>query len=127
MAIPPTAKAFAQVADPADVLDWQFTLTQGAADASPTPLLQTGESVSSFTLTLPAESIAAGLLIKSGGDFPAPTLAGLLLTFWLAIDPTMQSSSIFNGAGVKLPLELTIKTSAGRIKQRTLTVTVANL
>ena len=128
MANPPNAQAIRQPMDPSDVLDFRGTLTQDEASASPPPFLLTGESVASFTLALTPEAIAAGLQIKTGDGYPPPVLAGLDLVFWLAVDPAMQGSPIFAGAGVPLAIELTATTDATppRVKQRTLTVTVAN-
>jgi len=128
MAIPPNALSIKQPMDPADVLDFAIVLTQGPPDAATPPFLLDGESVASFTLALTPEAIAAGLQIKTGDGYPAPVLAGLDVFFWLAVDPAMQGLPIFAGAGVPLAIELTATTDATppRVKQRTLTVTVAN-
>lgn len=114
--------------DPADVLDISIVITQGDAAAVPPPFLLTGEAVGSFTLTLSAEAVAAGLAIKQANGYPAPTFSGLICTFWLAVDAAMQTSPIFDGEGVTLSLELTVVTTSDpkRTKQRTLTVKVAN-
>jgi len=128
MAIPPNAKAIAQPLDPADILDLETTITQGPPDAVPAPLILNTENVASFTLTLSAEAVAAGLQIKTGDGYPAPTLSDLKVTFWLAVDPAMQGSPLFNAPGLTLALELTLNTTSvpSRRKQRTITVTVAN-
>lgn len=132
MAIPPNAKALPQPMDPADILDWSFPLTQDGSTDEQFPLLAAGETIDTFTLTLSAEAVALGLIVLDGAykgsTYPGPTLSGLIVTFWLAVDDSAQGSAAFNGAGVTLGLEFTGWTTntPRRRKQRSATVTIAN-
>jgi len=128
MAIPPNAKSIGQPLDPADVLDFEATLSQGAADSTPTPFLLDDENVAGFELVLTSEAMAAGLEIRSGSGYPAPVIVGTVLTFWLGVEPALQGSTAFNGSGVTVGIELTATTTSNppRVKQRTFTVQVAN-
>ena len=128
MAIPPNARTIRQPMDPADVVDFAVGITQGAADADPPPVLLDGEEVASFSLTLTAEAVAVGLEIRRDGAYPAPLVVDRVVTFWLGVAPAMQGLTVFSGAGATLGIELTITTTSvpPRIKQRTITVTVAN-
>ena len=123
MAIPTTAKALSQPLDPADIDYYGLIVTQAGTDTDPFPILNAGETITSYTLALPAEAVAAGLIIRADAGREM-TLVGNALTFWLSIDPSLASSSIFDGAGVTLPLELTVNTSGLRRKQKTSTITV---
>ncbi len=120
---PLTAKTFEQAMDPADVVDFKLTISQGDDDGD---MLQSGENVASYTLTATAEAVAAGLqVLQSGGRQPA--LVGNLLQFWLSVQSMLQSASLFGGAGVQLAIELTVVTTAtpARTRQRTILITVA--
>lgn len=123
MAIPTTAKALSQPLDPADIDYYGLIVTQAGTDTDPFPILNAGETITSYTLALPAEAVAAGLIIRADAGREM-TLVGNALMFWLSIDPSLASSSIFDGAGVTLPLELTVNTSGLRRKQKTSTITV---
>ena len=121
MALPPTAKAITQAMDPSDIDVFELTLGQGLDE-----LIMPGEAVESFTFAVTAEAAAAGLRIMTE-DRRAPTLTGLVLRFWLAIDPSMLGAAAFSGAGIDLGLELTLKTNSVpfRTKQKTIVVKVA--
>jgi hypothetical protein len=123
MTRPLNAKAFVAQADPADVLDWQITLSQGSTGLE---TLQPGESVASFTVALTAEAIAAGLQINTTSGY-ATLLVGNVITFWLSVTSGVQASTVFSGAGLAVGVEITITTNANpaRVKQRTVVVTVA--
>lgn len=120
---PLTAKVFDQPMDPADLIDFETTLSQGD---DPEDLLQLDENVTSFTLAVTAEAAAAGLQLQETAG-RAPSLDGTVLRFWLAIDPADQAADLFSGAGVNLAIELTINTDASplRRRQRTMIVQVA--
>lgn len=121
MALPPTAKAFTQVIDPADIDVFETTIGQGDDQ-----MLATGEGVAAFVFAATAEAAAAGLRIMTE-DGRAPTLTGLVLRFWLAVDPALLGAAAFSGTGIDLGLELTIKTTSTpyRTKQKTIVVKVA--
>lgn len=98
-------------------------------------LLEVGETVQSYTLTLSAASIAAGLLIGSGayatalgsvtnGIFTAG--AGTVLRIWFSVDPTHQADTDFAGTGVWLDMQLKVITTntPPRTRERTLLLRV---
>lgn len=124
MALPPNAVLFARVMDPEDIEVFVIELSQGE---DPDDFLAPGEGVSSYTLTLTPEAVAAGLEIKTGGGY-ATTLVGLTIQFWLQVDPGEVDDPRFDGSGVSLGIELTVTTtsSPARRKQRTVAVNVAN-
>lgn len=121
MALPPTAKAITQAMDPSDIDVFELTIGQGVDE-----LIMPGESIASFLFAVTAEAAAAGLRIMTE-DNRAPTLTGLLLRFWLAVDPSMLGAAAFSGAGIDLGLELSVKTNSVpyRAKQKTIVVKVA--
>lgn len=127
MPIPATALAFEQPVDPSDVQDFAIILSQGPADAKPTPFLLPGETVASFAMSVGAEAAAAGLLIRSDAGY-APTYVANKITFWPVIAAAQQSSPLFDGDGVRLAIELTVVTSnsPARTKQRSIVVRVAH-
>lgn len=93
--------------DPAEELDFAMNLVT---------MLDAGETVSSFTVTLPAESTLLGLQL--GTATKAPAIAANKITIWLTINSANRNDAIFAGI-VSMPIEVTIVTSAGRTKQRT--------
>jgi hypothetical protein len=123
MTLPLNAKAFSAQMDPADVLDWQATLSQGSTGLE---MLQVGESVVSFAVALTAEAIAAGLQINTTNGY-ATLLVGNVISFWVSVLSGSQASAVFMGAGLPVGIEITITTDANpaRVKQRTVIVTVA--
>jgi hypothetical protein len=123
MTLPLNAKTFSAQMDPADVLDWQATLSQGSTGLE---MLQAGESVASFTVALTAEAIAAGLQINTTSGY-ATLIVGNVISFWLSVISGSQSSIAFAGAGLAVGIEITITTNASpaRVKQRTVVITVA--
>lgn len=128
MPIPATALAFEQPVDPSDVQDFAIILSQGPADAKPTPFLLPGETVASFAMSVGAEAAAAGLQIRSDAGY-APTYVANKITFWPVIAAGQQGSALFDGDGVRLAIELTVVTSnsPARTKQRSIVVRVAHL
>jgi hypothetical protein len=123
MTLPLNAKAFTAQMDPADVLDWQVTLSQGSTGLE---ILQVGESVANFTVALTAEAIAAGLQINTTSGY-STLLVGNVISFWISITSGSQGSAAFTGAGLTIGIEISITTNANpaRVKQRTVVVTVA--
>ena len=121
MALPPTAKAFTQAIDPSDIDFFDTDIGQGEDD-----LLLPGEGIAAFTTAVTAEAAAAGLRIMTE-DGRAPTLTGLTLRLWLAVDPAQFGAAAFSGTGIDFGIELTIKTTSAlyRTKQKTLVVKVA--
>lgn len=101
----PNAIIFPQAMDPADVID--FKVNTSAA-------LEDGETIVSYTIVLPAESLLFGLSVDSNSR------VGNEITMWLSMseDPLTP---------VTLPIEVNIVTSSNRTKQRTLGVKVDQL
>jgi len=121
--IPVDAIVFRSPIDPADQLDQYAQLLR---DDSATTFLDSGEGVASFSLVATAEATAMGLQIKTGTPYDPALVSPTVLKFWTQVAPGMQSSPLFDGAGLQLGIELTITTtnSPPRIKQRTLVFTV---
>jgi hypothetical protein len=120
MAIPLNAKRFVAEMDPTDIVDYVAQMGSGS-----NPLLESGESIDTYTLALGAEATALGLTI--GADDYAPVLNGADLKFWLSVDEEYQTNPAYDGAGAQLPLILTVITdnTPPRRRQRTMVVTVA--
>lgn len=121
MATPPTAQAFDQTLDPHEELDFLIDCSS---------LLDGGEKIASYTLTLYAESIAHGLEIMSGGgrdDALANDSTAILL--WFEISDPDETDVDFDGAGVSLPVDLVFVTNStpARTRNRTFLVKVAQL
>lgn len=115
MAIPPTAATFARTLDPNEQLDWLMPCA---------PLLEAGEAIDTYTLTLLPEAVAMGLTIMShelvDGDRS--------IKLWLTIDDAFQADPAFDGAGTALGMEVTLVTNSTppRTRQRTALVKVAH-
>lgn len=123
MANPPNAFIFSRPIDPADTEFFTIELTQGLTG---TELLVPGENVASFSLSVTAEAVAAGLQIKTGSGY-ATTLNALQITFWACVGVSHQADAGFSGTGLALGIELTITTDATppRVKQKTVVIQVA--
>ena len=102
--------------DPYDVNDFSVDCTG---------ILESGESISQYSLVVLPQSELLGLQIKSGGGY-GPVVNGNIITMWLDILETEQGNPAFSGAGITLPFELNITTDSvpPRKKQRTLSVRV---
>lgn len=126
MPLPKDAVVFPEALDPADTLDFYLTLSQGAQDASPPPILLTGESVASMMLAPTAEAVAAGLTIKSGGGYPAPAVdTSNVLSFWAGVVSGQQNASVFDdGVDCGVVLTITTNNNPPRVKQRTMVIRV---
>lgn len=119
MAIPPTAAAFAQGLDPHEELDFVIPCA---------PLLEIDEAIDSYELTPLAEAVALGLTIMTGGGRDHARLEdNRSILMWLEIDDAFETNAAFDGAGVRLPMEVTIVTDSypARTRQITLLVPVA--
>lgn len=122
MAIPLTAFIWPDPMDPSDVVDFVIDC------ADPTlPLLESGETIASFTLVLPSESVALGLTIGTAARAPVKINTDTAIRLWLSVDSGFISNSAFSGAGQSLPVEVTIVTtsSPSRTRQRTCVVKVS--
>ena len=88
-------------------------------------ILQPREEITSFAVTPNADATAAGLVVLTNGDF-APRYADLTFAFWVEIASSMRSSSIFNGTGIVLGVEISFTTSFQQQDQITVGIRVAN-
>lgn len=89
-------------------------------------LLEVGETISGYTITLSAASIAAGLVLGSGVYAPSLMPSLTQVKFWLSIDPAHAGDAGFVAPGIWLDMILAITTSnsPARIRDRTLAVRV---
>ena len=77
MPLPPNAVHWSQPMDPADVVDYQTTLSQGeTVDPAKPPFLQPGESIAEFTLAVTADAAAAGLVIRDNELLTSDAMVG---------------------------------------------------
>lgn len=122
MALPFLAPTFPRRMAPRDTLDLYVVITQGPGTRD---ILEPDESIVAFTVGLPADSAAAGLiLVDSGAN--APRYGNLVFRFVLKVDPAMRGAAVFE-AGVLLGVELTFSTNiADREKRYTVGVRVVN-
>lgn len=117
MAIPLSPLKWSQALNPGDEVDYTFDLAGN--------LLETGEAVASWSLTLSAASIAAGL--QTGTGQYASSLTGTVLRFWFSINPSHIADSDFDGTGswLDMTVEVTTNNSPPRIRNRTLLIHVS--
>ena len=116
MAIPPTAFVFEEGLDPHEELDFIVPCD---------PLLETSETIDSYTLSLSAEAAALGLTIMSGGDRDhALVESDQAIRMWLEIDDAYKTNAAFDGTGTNLPMEVTIVTNSSPARTRQFTLLV---
>lgn len=122
MPIPTNAFEWKAVMDPTDQVEYLIDLKDPDK-----PLLEAGETISSYTLTLLAESVAVGLTISTGARAPTLINSNTGIRVWFEVDNAYWSNTVYSGDGVRLPMELTITTSTtpSRRRQRTLVLKVA--
>lgn len=118
--LPPNAKKFPDPFDPKDRVEFILTLD------GPTGILEDGEGVGSYELTLTAEAVALGLTLGSGTFAPSQPLPNQI-KFWLEVDGAFLNNAAFSGAGTDLGIEVTVTTNSNpaRRRQRTAVITVA--
>jgi len=105
---------------PRDVLDIYPVLNQGDGLMH---ILQPGEIVTDFAVTLSAEAAAIGMVIATGAN--APRYANLVFALQASILPARRNSSIFDGAGVTVGGEINFSTNlANREKTYTFGIKV---
>lgn len=122
MPIPTNAFEWKAVMDPTDQVEYVIDLKDPDK-----PLLEAGETIASYTLTLLAESVAVGLTISTGPRAPVLINGSTGIRVWFEVDSGNWSNAAFNGDGARLPMELTVTTSTtpSRRRQRTLVLKVA--
>ena len=114
MAIPPNAVKLGEPGvqmDPASLLEWPIVFGG---------MLEDGELVDSYTLTMSAEAAALGLEIATGDH--APTWSGTDLIVWFRINPLLQDDPAFDGAGSALAMTLWFRTDQTPYRERELTL-----
>lgn len=121
MPIPPNTYVFEYEMDPKDLVD--FTIEGSSFDK---PILEPGETIASFTLTLGAESAALGMELGSGSYLATVTNDETGVKFWSEFYSGFYEHASFTDPGVTLPLELYITTSSTppRKYQRTVAIKV---
>lgn len=109
--------------DPSDVLDFEMRFDQ---------LLETGEDIASFTISLHPDSVAGaelGTASRAAAIF-TKTVDGVAqegVRFWLSINPAQQSSIVFDsGAEVGIVVRITTNSSPSRTIERTAVINVQN-
>ena len=113
MAIPPTTIVWPESMDPYDVVDYTIDVSN---------LLEANESIASYVVSLPAESVLVGLSL--GVNEYGSTISSNIVRVWFStIKP---NDPAFDYPGTTLPVEITVTTTATppRKKQRTLGVKV---
>lgn len=116
MALPKNVQVFTEPMDPYDILDYEVDVTS---------LLQSGESVTSYTVSLPTESSLLGLEILTTAPY-STSITGNVIRFYLGVIGAEQANAAFSGEGAVLPIEISINTNTNppRRKQRTVAVVV---
>lgn len=125
MPIPLNAVEVEQEMDPADIVDFIFN-AYDTSDPAKLPLLEAGEIISGYTLTMSAEGAALGVTIET----VAPRASALINTntgirFWLSVSGAFQSDAAWDGAGTKIPVTININTDQNRVRERTMVIKVA--
>ena len=108
----PNAVIWEQTMDPQDIVEYKVDCG---------PILEVGEDIASFSLSLPSESTLFGL--ELGTSTRAASRDGNIITMWFSFDGTPIATPVV------LPVELTIVTTStpSRTKQRTLGLKVDQL
>lgn len=122
MPIPSEATVFETAADPADRVDWQIDLGD--------KILEAGESVWSWTLTVDSAAVALGVAISTEAGYTAALVnSNRSLRFWLEVASGFQSNSAFDGEGINVGLTLQVVTDSvpTRRVERTFVVEMRNL
>lgn len=126
MANPLNALTFEDSMDPADTVDYVCDFATG--DGIHPALLDAGETISSYTVTLSPEATALGLAIMNTGSYVTSLINGsTAVKMWLQVSGGFQSNAAYDGAGSNLGIIVTITTSnsPARVRQRTCVVNVA--
>lgn len=123
MAIPKNATEWDAEMDPTDLVDYVVWLRDPEE-----PLLEVGESVTSFTVALSAEAVALGLEINNDPPYILELFdTGSRIKVWFSVALAFRANAAFDGDGVKLGVEVTINTNSNppRRRQKTMVLKVA--
>lgn len=113
-----SATEFEGPMDPYDIVDYVAEMG---------PLLQSGETITDFVVSPTTEAAALGFEINS--TYPPVLEAGNQnILFWSQVNASNQSDSIWSGAGIQVPIEVSFSTNnAPRRFQRTFLIGVKQL
>lgn len=117
MTIPTDAVVFAEVMDPADLMEYEANMTD---------LLDNASAITSFTIALLPDAILAGVQIKSGAAYdPGLVLVNKAIDFWLEVQVADRENVAYT-AGIRVGVVITINTNhvPARRRQRTFVVNV---
>lgn len=120
MALPTNTFKFTDPMDPKDRVDFLLNLSGVGG------MLETGETVATYTLTMRSEGVALGVSIGVTTYAPSqPTTSSIL--FWVEVDSTNWSNVAFDGTGTTVGIEVDITTNStpARRRQRTVAIQVA--
>jgi hypothetical protein len=125
MPIPLNAVVVKQEMDPRDIIDF-IANCYDTSDPDKPPLLETGETISSYVLTMSAEGAALGVTIET----VAPRASALInsdtaIRYWLSVTSGFQANAAFDGVGTKIPVSVEISTNQNRRRERTMVIQVA--
>lgn len=121
---PASAVTFAGFLDPNEEMDFILNCSS---------ILEVGEEIASYTLTLLSEAVALGVTIMSGSGRDDALITGssefddnTAVKLWLEIDDAYKTNAAFNDPGTSLGMEITIVTNSvpARTRQRTALVKV---
>jgi hypothetical protein len=111
--VPSSPAVFGATLDPHEISDWTIPCD---------PMLEVGEQIASYTLTLYPEAIALGLEIMTGsGRDPALSPSGREIELWFTIDDALKTNAAFDGAGRQLPIDVFIRTTSTPYRERNAT------
>lgn len=123
MAVPLNAVGWVQPMDPTDLIDYEMDFLAGDE-----PMLEVGEGVTDYTLTLSPEAVTVGLEINEGGSYDHFLIDGnTAVRLWLSVVEEMREDDAFLGEGVTVGVIATIDTNSfpPRRRQRTWALKVA--
>ena len=91
-------------------------------------LLEAGETIASFSLTLSTEAITAGLVLGTGLSAPSTAASDTQIVFWLSVTaPPAPEDFASPGTLYNIEVEIITSNASARTYQRTVAVRVAQL
>ena len=117
MALPRDPVRLGEAMDPAEVLDFVFDLGG---------VLETGEAIEDFVLTMSPEAAALGVAIDDGARAPLRIEDNRAVQLWFSVATAMQGDAAFAGDGIAVGIELRATTTASppRVRERTFALTL---
>lgn len=123
MAIPLNAVVWDQPMDPADIIDYQADFRDGQF-----PVLEATEVITAFVPTLPADAVALGVEIMSGGGYdPTSEEGDTSVKVWFKVDSGYQLNPAYDGEGQNFGVmfHITTDNAPAREREKTYVLTVA--